>query len=160
MGSLSKAMEEEIRKLHPKLTDEEFQEYLRLIYSYESLLQDGSKEEAARVRERIDEFVRTNLPRLEEARANFNKKSETLRIQSMLSSLPSPVDIALANEKVADWIRERTLRVGAYTVDSQLIREPDVYLVEFRFNDSSTLRAEVERMGNNVRVIFQRTVLR
>ena len=133
---------------------------MRLIYSYESLLQSGSQEKSERVREMIDEFVRTHLPRLEEARANFIKKMDELQTRRLLSELPSPVDIALADEKVADWIRDRTLRVGAYVVDSKLIREPDVYLVEFRFEDSSAMKAEVEQMENNVRVIFQRTVIR
>ena len=133
---------------------------MRLIYSYESLLQSGSQEKSERVREMIDEFVRTHLPRLEEASANFSKKMDELQTRRLLSELPSPVDIALADKKVADWIRDRTLRVGAYIVDSILIREPDVHLVEFRFEDSSAMKAEVEQMENNVRVIFQRTVIR
>jgi len=83
-----------------------------------------------------------------------------IHVENMLAELPSPVDIALADEKVAKWIRERSSKMGEYASDCRLIRDPDVYIVEFRFEDDSVMQVQVERLKNAVSLIFQRTILR
>lgn len=150
----------EIKRLHPKLTDEDFKEYLRLIDDAYYTDPIEFPEQNKKARERLDEFVRTHLPKLEEAQSSYNKKIGELHVENMLAELPSPVDIALADEKVAKWIRERSSKMGAYTADCRLIRDPDVYIVEFRFEDDSVMQVQVERLKNAASLIFQRTILR
>ena len=153
------ALLNEIKRLHPKLTDEDFKEYLRLIDDAYYTDPIEYPEQNKKARERLDEFVRTHLPRLEEAQSSYNKKIGEIHVENMLAELPSPVDIALADNEVARWIRERTAKLGVYSASSKLIRDPDVYVVEFRFEDDSVMRVQVERLSNVVSLIFKRTVL-
>ncbi|MDH5703983.1 MAG: hypothetical protein OEY99_07180, partial [Aigarchaeota archaeon] len=64
----------EIKRLHPKLTDEDFKEYLRLIDDAYYTDPIEFPEQNKKARERLDEFVRTHLPNLEEAQSSYNKK--------------------------------------------------------------------------------------
>ena len=150
---------DEIKRLHPKLTDEDLKEYLRLIDGAYYTDPIEFPEQNKKARERLDEFVRTHLPNLEEAQSSYNKKIGELHVENMLAELPSPVDIALADNEVARWIRERTARLGMYSVNYRLIQDPDVYVVEFRFEDDSVMRVQVERLSNVVSLVFKRTVL-
>lgn len=156
---LPEALKEEIKKLHPTLTDQDFEEYLRLTHDSHFIDPIEFPEQSRRAQDLLDEFVRTHLPRLEEAHSNYNKKLREQYIENLLAELPSPIDIALADEKVAEWIRDRAIKTGEYTVDCKLIREPDIYIVEFRFEDDSVLKVEVEQLKNNVHLVFQRTIL-
>lgn len=155
---LPKALKEEIMKLHPELTEEDFQEYLRLVDEADFTDPIESPERSKRAQELLSEFVRTHLPRLEEAHSNYNKKLEEQYIEKLSSELPSPVDIAIADTEVAEWIRERTRREGQYDVNCKRVRDPDVYIVEFRFRDDSVLKVQVEQTKNTVHSIFRRTV--
>lgn len=159
MERYPKALIDEIKKLHPKLTDNDFQKYLRLIDEYSFTDPIEFPEQSKKIKGQLDKFVKSNLTRLEEAHNNFNEKMRESYLQNSYAESNSPVDTALSDEKVAKWLQEQSTLSGSYIVDYKLIHDPHIYLVEFRFKDTSILKIEVDHLNKIIKFVFQRKTL-
>jgi len=159
MESYPKALIDEIKKLHPQLSDNDFEEYLRLIdeYSYTDPIE--FPEQSKKIKDQLDKFVKSNLTRLEEAHSNFNEKMRESYLKNLYAESYSPVDTALSDEKVAKWLQEQSTLSGSYIIDYKLIRDPHIYLVDFKFKDDSILRVEVDHLNKIIKFVFQRKTL-
>lgn len=151
-------LKREIMNLHPGFTESDFENYLRLMDDAHLIDPLEFPEESKQAEEKLADFVKTHLPRLEEAHSAYAEKMEHLYEERIESTGRSPVDIALAHENVSHWLQERTDRAGAYTTDCILIKEPSIYRVIFRFGDDSLMHVRVDSEKEDVKIVFTRVV--
>lgn len=158
MGPFPDGLKEEIKKLHPSLTDTELGEYLRLVDATQYTDPIESPEAKAKAEQDLARFVKKHLPRLDEAQTAYADKMKAVYEASNIPKLLDPVDIALADRRVTKWLRERATKLGAYSTESKLINPPNTYMITLSFSDGSTLEARVDQAKRRVYPEFKRTI--
>ncbi len=158
MGPFPDGLKAEIKKLHPSLTDAELSEYLRLVDATQYVDPVESPDAKAKAEQDLAKFVKKHLPKLDEAQTAYSEKMMAVYEASKAPRLLDPVDIALGDRRVAKWLRERSIKLGAYHSESRLLVPPDRFQVTFTFSDGSVLEAKVEQAKRRVYPDFKRTI--
>ncbi len=158
MGPFPDALKQEIKKLHPDLTDSELGEYLRLVDATQYVDPIESPEAKKKTEQELAQFVKKHLPKLDEAQTAYSDMMKSAYEASNVPKLLDPVDIALADRRVAKWLHERSIKLGTHSTESRLAQPPNTYLVTFSFSDGSVLEAKVDQAKRRVYPDFKRTI--
>lgn len=158
MGPFPDGLKEEIKKLHPDLTDTDLSEYLRFVDATQYIDPVESPEAMKKAEQELARFVQKHLPKLDQAQTAYADKMKEAYEASNLPKLLDPVEIALADRRITKWLRERAIKLGKYSTESKLIQPPSTYLVTFSFSNDSALEAKVDQAKRRVSPNFKRTV--
>ena len=158
MGPFPEGLKEEIKKLHPDLTDSDLGEYLRLVDATQFIDPVESPEALKKAEQDLARFVQKHLPKLDQAQTEYADKMKSAYEANNVPKLLDPVDIALADRRVAKWLHERTIKLGTYSTESRIAQPPGTYLVTFSFSDGSVLEAKVDQVKRRVYPDFKRTI--
>ncbi len=158
MGPFPDGLKAEIKKLHPDLADSDLAEYLRLVDATQYIDPSESPEAKQKAEQELARFVKMHLPKLDEAQTAYAEKMRAAYEASHAPKLLDPIDIALADRRVAKWLRERAVKLGSYSSESKLVHPPSTYLITFSFGNGSTLEARVDQAKRRVYPDFKRMI--
>lgn len=158
MGPFPEALKEEIKKFHPGLSDDELNGYLKLVEDSEYIDPVQDPEKKKQMERKLEGYVKTHLPNLAKAQASYAKKMEESYAKSIQPKLKDPVEIALSDRRITKWLRERSVRLGAYSTALERLETPNLFLVVFSFKDDSRLEVRIDQVKRRVYPDFKRTV--